>query len=95
MTEDDYLSHASSEAMKDDILTKLTVYLTAGATDAMARAAESTGDSRTDVINRALFLYAALATAETGTTISFDRAINGPRPDEGRLPRRRRVVVVE
>lgn len=96
MDEDlDYLAHATSDAMREDELTKVTVYLTAGATAAMDRAHAASGDTKTDVINRALHLYAELVSAEPGTTISFDRAIDGPRPDNGRLPLRRRVAVVQ
>lgn len=94
-TTDDYLARASAEAMQDDELAKVTVYLTRGSMNAMIQASESTGDSRTDVINRALHLYAALVDAEAGASFSFDRAPDGPRPDEGRLPRIRRVAVVQ
>lgn len=38
-------------------LTKLTVNLTPRAVAAMASAAERTGDSKTDTINRALIVY--------------------------------------
>lgn len=91
----DYLSQASADALIEDKLTKVAVYLTDGAVDAMGRASESTGDSKTDVINRALHLYAALVTADEGTTITFDRAPDGPRPDGGALPRQRRVSIVQ
>lgn len=91
----DHLAATTAEALTEDNLTKLSVYLTDGAADAMTRASESTGDSKTDTINRALHLYAAVVTAEAGATISFDRAGDGPRPDEGKLPRVRRVAIVE
>lgn len=44
-------------------LTKLTVNLTPRAYDALQRAAEVTGDTRTDTVNRALQAYAALVEA--------------------------------
>lgn len=93
--DDGYLAATSPDALAEDDLIKLSVFVTAGAREAMARASESTGDSATDTINRALHVYAALVTATEGTTMSFDRANDGPRPDEGTLPRVRRVTVIQ
>lgn len=44
-------------------LTKLTVYLTQGAVDALNEAAQICGDTRTDTVNRALRVYAAIVLA--------------------------------
>lgn len=93
--DDGYLTATSQEALTEDDLIKLSVFMTAGAREAMSQAIESTGDSATDTINRALHVYAALVTVPEGTTISFDRASDGPRPDEGTLPRVRRVTVIQ
>lgn len=46
-----------------DDLTRLTVNLTASATSALEQAAHLTGDTRTDVVNRALLIYRDLAVA--------------------------------
>lgn len=42
-------------------LERVTVYLTARASRALGLAAELTGDSRTDAVNRAIQVYASLA----------------------------------
>lgn len=49
--------------MGDRDLTKLTVNLVPKALDALNQAAELTGDTRTDTVNRALQAYAALVEA--------------------------------
>lgn len=52
--------------MSDD-LTKLTVNLVPRAVAALQAAAETTGDTRTDTVNRALQMYATLcAAADSG-----------------------------
>lgn len=68
-----YVKKGSSDALIRDELTKVTVYMTKGSTKAIERASAATGDSMTDVLNRAAHLYAELVTAEPGTAISFDR----------------------
>lgn len=78
-TVDDYLAATSSDAMTEDNLSKVTVYLTDGSVRAMDLASETTGDSRTDTINRALHVYAALVAIEAGGTISFDLTGDGTR----------------
>ena len=51
-------------------LTKLTVNLVPNAVKALNHAAELTGDTRTDTVNRALQVYAALIDASTGEDIT-------------------------
>lgn len=75
--DDGYVMATSQEALTEDTLTKLQVLLTAGAHDAMTRASESTGDSLTDTINRALHVYATIVMVPEGTTISFDKSADG------------------
>lgn len=78
---------ASGDALAEDTLTKVSVFMTAGAMTALDRASETTEDTRTDTMNRAMHVYAALVAAEPGTTIRFDLAAPGGR--------RRRVSVTE
>lgn len=70
---------ASGDALAEDTLTKVSVFMTAGAMTALDRASETTEDTRTDTMNRAMHVYAALVAAEPGTTISFDLAAPGGR----------------
>lgn len=79
------VTEASADALAGDELTKVSVLMTSGAHDAMARAAVATGDTLTDTMNRAMHVYAHVVTAEPGTTISFDLAAPGGR--------RRRLIV--
>ena len=53
-------------------LTKLTVHLTPRAWDSLVEAADLTGDTKTDTVNRALALYAHIVKTEVGATLSFD-----------------------
>jgi hypothetical protein len=52
-------------------MTKVTVNLVPAAMDALGRAAEYEELSKTDVINRAIQLYAALVTAKPGGQVSI------------------------
>lgn len=81
------VAEASADALAEDVLTKVTVLMGTGAMAAITRASEATGDSRTDTLNRAMHVYAAIVTAEPGTAITFDLAAPGGR--------RRRVRVAE
>lgn len=61
-------------------LTKLTVNLVDNATDALTKAHEITGDTRTDCVNRALQVYAAIVAATRAyapTQMTFDEK-DGP-----------------
>jgi uncharacterized protein (DUF1778 family) len=53
-------------------LTRHVVNLTPNGADALDQAAIVTGDSRTDVINRALMLYAAAATISATEAIRVE-----------------------
>lgn len=56
-------------------LTKLTVNLVDNAMDALTKAAEITGDTRTDCVNRALQAYAEIVAAtrsDTPTRLTWD-----------------------
>lgn len=81
------VTEASGDSLADDVLTKVSVLMTEGSTSAITRASEATGDNRTDTLNRAMLVYAALVTAEPGTVIRFDLAAPGGR--------RRRVSIIQ
>lgn len=53
-------------------LTRLTVNLVPRALAALDLAAEHTGDSRTDIVNRALQVYAAVVRAGVGEVVAYD-----------------------
>lgn len=55
-------------------LTKVTVNLTEGSMDALDTTADALGDSRTDTVNRAVQLYAAVTALQVGAKVTFDRA---------------------
>ena len=57
----------------DDDLVQLNVYLTGEAFDCLESSSEATGDTKTDVVNRALVMYSAIqdAAARGGCTITF------------------------
>lgn len=61
-----------------DDLTKLTVWLTPRALDALNKAAERLGDNRTDTVNRALALYSKVADLEVGDGLLFARRAGEP-----------------
>jgi hypothetical protein len=52
--------------------TKLSVNVVPAAMQALNRAYERTGDSRTDVVNRALQIYDALLSMQVDQTVAFD-----------------------
>jgi hypothetical protein len=58
--------------MTDLDLTKLTVNLVPRATDAVAWASACTGDTHTDVVNRALQVYAMVVDPNPPTRITLD-----------------------
>lgn len=84
-TKDVEVTEASGDSLVEDVLTKVSVLMTEGSTNAMTRASEATGDNFTDTLNRAMHVYAAIVTAEPGTAVSFDLAAPGGR--------RRRVTI--
>jgi hypothetical protein len=53
-------------------LTKLTVNCTPNAMAALTEAAGRTGDGRTDTVNRALQIYAALVATEPGGSFTYE-----------------------
>jgi hypothetical protein len=53
-------------------LTKLSFLAVPTAMQALNRAYERTGDSRTDCLNRAIQTYDALMSVQVGQTVTFD-----------------------